>query len=832
MKIVDFGLAITASEANDGLFYSGTGSIPYTAPEIVLSRINHTQGYLGSPADIWSAGVVLYIMLVGSLVSLLFCFSFIFVHILNIVFVFFASIEPPFRRPLDRNYNDQYRRCKHYVKIRDGIFPKEVSYGAKELLSNIFKANPKQRWSTRNIMNCEWFNGPTPSTNEIDAYMMPRCLKTWNGCGFGHMAKLLERHRANMALRAQRERERELAVARANQMEQASNVITFASSVDEQEDELPQDNNGVPILASPHVVEATPDLYPEIPQVDNGDNDNDNDDDNENDAEDDEEDETITQRTRTRGTRTRNNDEMDNTSIGSDDHVEIILDEDEADEDGDRDGDGDGAEEGGNDCDVDDTATISSAVTPQTEIVAASDVMSRNGNDEYVQQSRMAEYYLNDSPMMESSSCFQASPQIQSMQPMSLSQRQRSQDNDGDHNRSDRTIHVLQRNEVGPPPAPPPATFGGDLMVPSRMAMHMRMQQQADVGTMDEDVAAANNVDQQSDDSTNEAEQRVYNGNNVENDDNGNNQDVNGNEHSESDNRSRIDENSENNVNERVHNRNESLNSGDSRVVDGNGMLSDEEGQGGVTAPVPDYIARMRQVVQRLKSAREHNNNNNNNGNDNDSGNSSEEEHTNNARENSKSENVSKSVKKGHNSNDSTEAKNESSPNSPRSEKNEKKRINDQTVKKRVNVTPTKNGKSGGKNNSSNSKAKANNRVTRKKDKKDKNDKMKRNNRNGNRHSKSHSPKPKSSYNKNKEQASMSSAAEQVEPMQRNRNYNGNDNGAPNQIPMAQVAPDDGMFYFCFFLFFCFCCFDYPCTIICFWWLTFYFTFILNRIER
>ena len=61
-------MAITKEEANDGLFYSGTGSIPYTAPEIVLSRMNNTQGYHGAPADIWSAAVVLYIMLSGSLV--------------------------------------------------------------------------------------------------------------------------------------------------------------------------------------------------------------------------------------------------------------------------------------------------------------------------------------------------------------------------------------------------------------------------------------------------------------------------------------------------------------------------------------------------------------------------------------------------------------------------------------------------------------------------------------------------------------------------------------------------------------------------------------------
>ena len=122
------------------------------------------------------------------------------------------------------------------------------------------------------------------------------------------------------------------------------------------------------------------------------------------------------------------------------------------------------------------------------------------------------------------------------------------------------------RNKVGLSPAPPPATFGGDLMVPSRMAMHMTVQQQADVRKMDEGVAAQimwiNKVM-----ILPMKLNRVNNRNNVENDDIGNNQDVNGNEYSENDNTSGVDENNRNNVKERIHNRNKSLISGDNRGI-------------------------------------------------------------------------------------------------------------------------------------------------------------------------------------------------------------------------------------------------------------------------
>ena len=58
LKIIDFGFSITVPPDKKLQIFCGTPS--YMAPEIVSKK-----EYYGPPVDVWSAGIVLYLMLVG-----------------------------------------------------------------------------------------------------------------------------------------------------------------------------------------------------------------------------------------------------------------------------------------------------------------------------------------------------------------------------------------------------------------------------------------------------------------------------------------------------------------------------------------------------------------------------------------------------------------------------------------------------------------------------------------------------------------------------------------------------------------------------------------------
>ncbi|XVF20409.1 hypothetical protein REPUB_Repub11eG0196100 [Reevesia pubescens] len=63
LKVSDFGLsALAESKHQDGLLHTTCGTPAYVAPEVI-----NRKGYDGAAADIWSCGVVLYVLLAGYL---------------------------------------------------------------------------------------------------------------------------------------------------------------------------------------------------------------------------------------------------------------------------------------------------------------------------------------------------------------------------------------------------------------------------------------------------------------------------------------------------------------------------------------------------------------------------------------------------------------------------------------------------------------------------------------------------------------------------------------------------------------------------------------------
>ncbi|CAH9141551.1 unnamed protein product [Cuscuta epithymum] len=119
VKVSDFGLsAISEQIKQDGLFHTFCGTPAYVAPE-VLAR----KGYDAAKVDIWSCGVVLFVLMAGYL---------------------------PFH---DQNIMSMYK------KIYKGEFrcPRWFSPELTRLLSRLLHTNPETRITIAEIMNNRWF---------------------------------------------------------------------------------------------------------------------------------------------------------------------------------------------------------------------------------------------------------------------------------------------------------------------------------------------------------------------------------------------------------------------------------------------------------------------------------------------------------------------------------------------------------------------------------------------------------------------------------------------------------------------------------------------------
>ncbi|MBA0587478.1 hypothetical protein Gorai_000606, partial [Gossypium raimondii] len=119
LKVSDFGLsALRESRRQDGLLHTTCGTPAYVAPEVI-----NMKGYDGAKVDIWSCGVILYVLLAGFL---------------------------PFH---DENLMELYK------KITKGEFrcPQWLPPEVRKLLSKILDPNPSQRIMVAKIMENSWF---------------------------------------------------------------------------------------------------------------------------------------------------------------------------------------------------------------------------------------------------------------------------------------------------------------------------------------------------------------------------------------------------------------------------------------------------------------------------------------------------------------------------------------------------------------------------------------------------------------------------------------------------------------------------------------------------
>ncbi|KAM0061336.1 putative protein kinase CAMK-CAMKL-CHK1 family [Helianthus debilis subsp. tardiflorus] len=119
LKVTDFGLSACDDQVqSDGLLHTMCGTPAYVAPEILAKK-----GYDGAKVDIWSCGIILYVLNAGFL---------------------------PFNDP---NLMVMYR------KIFKGDFrvPKWTSPELKRFLSRLLDTNPNTRITVDEILNDPWF---------------------------------------------------------------------------------------------------------------------------------------------------------------------------------------------------------------------------------------------------------------------------------------------------------------------------------------------------------------------------------------------------------------------------------------------------------------------------------------------------------------------------------------------------------------------------------------------------------------------------------------------------------------------------------------------------
>ncbi|KAG1365522.1 CBL-interacting protein kinase 32 [Cocos nucifera] len=119
LKVSDFGLsALSQQVRDDGLLHTTCGTPNYVAPEVLNDR-----GYDGATADLWSCGVILFVLLAGYL---------------------------PFE---DSNLMTLYKK----ISAAEFTCPSWLSFGAMRLLARILNPNPMTRITIPEILEDEWF---------------------------------------------------------------------------------------------------------------------------------------------------------------------------------------------------------------------------------------------------------------------------------------------------------------------------------------------------------------------------------------------------------------------------------------------------------------------------------------------------------------------------------------------------------------------------------------------------------------------------------------------------------------------------------------------------
>ncbi|EOA20551.1 hypothetical protein CARUB_v10000863mg [Capsella rubella] len=135
LKAIDFGCSVFIEEGE--VYRDCVGSSYYVAPEVL-------QGNYGKEADIWSAGIILYILLCG---------------------------KPPFVTEPEAHMFNEIKRAQidfqsktwHCIDVR-----------AKHLVQKMLTKNPKERLSAAEVLGHPWMKDGEASDKPIDGVVLSR----------------------------------------------------------------------------------------------------------------------------------------------------------------------------------------------------------------------------------------------------------------------------------------------------------------------------------------------------------------------------------------------------------------------------------------------------------------------------------------------------------------------------------------------------------------------------------------------------------------------------------------------------------------------------------
>lgn len=133
LKICDFGYS--KHEKFQSAPGSRVGTPAYLAPEVIMTTKGQT--YDGKIADIWSCGVMLYVMLVGAY---------------------------PFERPEDKHDNQKLQKMIQRILKVEYEFPPHVkaSRECRDLLNRILVPDPARRVTLQDIQRHQWYRKDLP----------------------------------------------------------------------------------------------------------------------------------------------------------------------------------------------------------------------------------------------------------------------------------------------------------------------------------------------------------------------------------------------------------------------------------------------------------------------------------------------------------------------------------------------------------------------------------------------------------------------------------------------------------------------------------------------